>query len=72
MPVAQPSQPGVRGAEAGAGVAIRAAQGHGKESSLFRDLTVHIGGFKIRREQRIRQDFPVESLGRRSDGRSAA
>jgi hypothetical protein len=72
MPVVQPRQPGVHGAEIGAGIAVRAAKDHGKESGLFSDLPVTIGVAEIRRECRIRADFTAEQLGRGIDGRSAA
>jgi len=39
---------------------------------LFSDLPVHIGVAEIRRERRIREDFPAEQRGHGIDGRSAA
>jgi hypothetical protein len=57
----------VRGAEIGAGIAIRPAKDHGKEGGLFSDLPANIGLAKIRRERRIREDFKAEQLGRGID-----
>jgi hypothetical protein len=72
MLIGQPGQVRVRGPQVTPGIPVRAAQGHGQECRLLRDLPFHVHTVEIGREQRVRQNLAVENLGGGVDCRRTA